>query len=518
MSNTRHAPPGTSLRQNSFASSPDIERGLLGNLVALKCATLKRAEDRELIRWLQHMSHADGGLAALAAQVLERQSITSPQRKRAARKFSRSVDESLGRLHPANIGVINQKVLDDRQRMESEADMQAVRNNLPDMIAELCLNPSIPVADGWPQALPNLPAILRGLKAEHTERAVSAFTDTELSRTVWSEILDTHEMGGATLLHGGSGNGQSFAAKGCCAAHPGRARYALLPATNDATGFWRTLAESVGSAAGQSFKCMQIRDRVIETLRAGDLVLVLDNSQWLFPVSDYRYALPNRVNWVLELVELGVPVVMIADSKIFDTLGFVEARTGWNRNKFVNQLSRVRELPSALPKEDVQTVAAAILPDGERAAQRKLADYMIVAQGYLHSGTPAAQRARRIAARNKHDRVTLADINEALESWMVPAVQSMEAALKRADAAADKCKGKVRNWRPDTEAQIAAKGKRRNQIVTSSDMEARDPAAARLQSTGSESAAKEFHHPRALRLAGTGAAKAMADANLVTGV
>ena len=62
----------------------------------------------------------------------------------------------------------------------------------------------------------------------------------------------------------------------------------------------------------------------------------MDAAQNLFPVSDYRYALPNRLNQILELAEQGVSIVLLADSKLFDTLGFVEARTGWSRSKFVN--------------------------------------------------------------------------------------------------------------------------------------------------------------------------------------
>ena len=97
---------------------------------------------------------------------------------------------------------------------------------------------------------------------------------------------------------------------------------------------------------------------------------------------------------------------------------------------------------------------------------------MLVAQGYLHSGRPNEKRARRIAAEQKRDRVSLVDMTEAIVSWMVPAFKDMSSALKRADAAASKSKSKVRNWRPDTDAQTAAKaGKRRNQIVTSTDLD-----------------------------------------------
>lgn len=527
MSNTRHAQPGVPLRQNRFASSPAIERGLLGNLVALKCATIESPENRELLYWLQSVSHKPGGLAGIATEALRRFS------GRAKVKLTRH-DESLieSKLQPVDsyaamfdeceAKLIPQRREDERQLREfmRQSNWENFTHGFPDSLAELCLDPAVGFegdSGGWPSVYPGLLKIVRDIKAELTSQAESLFAHTELSRAVWSEILNAHQMGGAALLHNSSGSGKSFSAKAFCAANPGRARYVIVPATNDATGFWRAIAESLGSAAGQSFKCQQIRDRVIQTLSGGDLVLVLDNCQSLFPVSDYRYALPNRVNWVLELAASGVPVVMLADSKLFDTLGFVEARTGWSRNQFVNQLNLV-ELPSSLSKEDVQTVAAAVLPDGDKAAQRKLADYMIVAQGYLHSGNATAQRARRIAASQNRDHVTLSDMEKALDSWGKPAFKSMDAALKRADAAAARCKAKVRNWRPDTEAQTAAKGKRRNQIVTSCDVEQTPqgrPAKA-LQDSGSKAADEQFHHRGASPRVGTQPGRGVIPADLAT--
>ena len=510
MSNTRHATPGSALNQNRFASSPDIERGLLGNLVALKCATVESAEDRELLYWLQHISRAQGGLARVAGEVIKRFLLRDPD---AVSKMKHLTDTSLDEIDEelrCNRGAEDEEPRSVRERHWLWQDFV---QHFPEKLAELCLDPAV----AWPAQYPELYSILRELKSEQSQRVESAFAHTELSRIVWRELAETHEMGGTVLLHNSSGNGKSYAAKTYCETHPGHARYVNTPATNDETGFLRAIAEALGVGAGLSFKAIQMRERILPMLRARDIVLVLDSAQWLFPVSDYRYALPNRINWILTaLSEQGVPVVMIAESKLFDTLGLAEARTGWNRNKFVNQLSGIVELPAALEKEDVQAVAAALLPDGERAAQRKLADFMIVAQGYLHAGQPAAQRSRRIAASHQRERVTLADMTEAIDTRMVPAFKSMNAALKRADDAAAKCKGKVRNWRPDTAAQTSAKaGKRRNQVVTSSDLKpapqigsqdreqpGRRQSAALLPESGSAAATQEFSHPRAMRRVG----------------
>jgi hypothetical protein len=548
MSSTRYAKPGSPLKQNRYASSPEFGAGLLGNLVAKRCRVLESAEDRELIWALQYFSNREGGLAQVAAGLREQfaarigtkkmrefgvkpEAIYKADQVRELRRDFTCSDESFLLRGEFDGAWSLTELLDNddwhreaKDRLRAEAAKQPLTypgvaflnvceraaRNLADDLNAVCLDPAKSFDSVW--YFHELRDCLR--EYQRTAFDKSGFAETTLSKSIWSEILDVSEMGGTVLLHNSSGNGKSFAAKAYCEAYPGRARYVLVPATNDATAFWRTLAGAVGSADGLSYKCDQLRDRAVQTLLSGDLVLVLDNCQWLFPVSDYRYALPNRINWMLELSERGVPVVMIGDTKLFDTLGFVEARTGWNRNKFVNQLSNVVELPAGLPVEEVRGVAAVLLPDGDRTAQRTLADCMIAAPGYLHSGIPAAQRARRFAAADHRVRVTQADMDAALETSMKPSFKALESGLKRADAAAGKSKTKVRNWRPDTEAQTAAKsGKRRNQIVTSSDMQ-----RAGLPDSGADSSgqADDFRPSGNNRLGNTGSGQRQIAPDLVT--
>jgi hypothetical protein len=70
MSSTRTAADDSKFRQERYASSTEFERGLLANLVAKRCALIDDAADRELIWFVQFLSHRDGGLAAVAAELL----------------------------------------------------------------------------------------------------------------------------------------------------------------------------------------------------------------------------------------------------------------------------------------------------------------------------------------------------------------------------------------------------------------------------------------------------------------
>jgi AAA domain len=72
MSSTRTAKDKSVFHQGRYASSPEFERGLLAYLVAKRCAIIESATDRELIWFVQYLSHREGGLAALASDLLDK--------------------------------------------------------------------------------------------------------------------------------------------------------------------------------------------------------------------------------------------------------------------------------------------------------------------------------------------------------------------------------------------------------------------------------------------------------------
>src|SRR6266567_5557640 len=55
--------------QERFWDADEFERGLKAAPVAKRCAVLGRAEDRELVWFLQLLSHREGGLPAVAADI-----------------------------------------------------------------------------------------------------------------------------------------------------------------------------------------------------------------------------------------------------------------------------------------------------------------------------------------------------------------------------------------------------------------------------------------------------------------
>ena len=69
MSNTRKGQHGSGFRMARFAASPECQTDLMANQVARRCRQLG-AEDRELIWFLQLLSHREGGLRQVARDLV----------------------------------------------------------------------------------------------------------------------------------------------------------------------------------------------------------------------------------------------------------------------------------------------------------------------------------------------------------------------------------------------------------------------------------------------------------------
>ena len=205
MSSTRHAPAGSPLKQNRYASSPELETGLLANMVAKRCSVLPRAEDCELIWFVQSLSHQDGGLKQFAAELCERypERLATPAMQRLGAKpgqvySAKQVEQVRAEIPGGNFNYLLQGENDlasyldgpaepadpmDRYtgawereqraasaKIKSEAAKRPTTYEaslfwaLPDggeellerYLTELCLDPAKPLADGSPWFFPSM--------------------------------------------------------------------------------------------------------------------------------------------------------------------------------------------------------------------------------------------------------------------------------------------------------------------------------------------------------------------------
>jgi hypothetical protein len=197
MSSTRQATDSSVFRQERFASAPEFERGLMANLVARRCAVLEGREARQLIWFIQKLSHEPGGIKKLIADLMAK----CPERfvTRAMQRFGTrsaqvySAEQANTVRHEIEMAKANDfdpaELLSDSEknlrrykafkRCATQAGAQkcpasdfvgrcreAASQGLENLIMELALDPAMVIGDDGPWYFPTLISTLREFQAE----------------------------------------------------------------------------------------------------------------------------------------------------------------------------------------------------------------------------------------------------------------------------------------------------------------------------------------------------------------
>jgi hypothetical protein len=479
MSSTRIATDG-GFHQERFCSAAQFEKGLLANLVAKRCELLPNPKDRELIWFAQLLSHRDG-LEKLSAELLKRfpEQIGTP----AMRRFGMAPGQVYTPDQVAAIGAeianaggqcpLLEKLALERRRSRLTASaavsrrLQAIADSdsrrcgdeaveskaeacsyalfeildlkeletelLPKLLAQMCMEPTCDLAAYRPWYFPTLVECLREYMGDWVEARRAGLAATELSGQVFESLDFALQSGGMVVLDGPPLRiGKSFAARTWCELHPGLARYVHVPASNDDIGFFRAIAESIGSASAFSFKGVQLRERVEVTLQSSKVMLVLDDAHYLWPQNNRREALPNRLNWLLAgLVKHGVPVALLTTPQFARDQVIVEKKTGWTNAQFLSQISEYKKLPQVLSKAELIEIAELCLPAAERKLIQALALYAVASGRYLTAIESVVKRARFIAGKAGREAVTFSDVDEAINHHVIPSDLALSKALDR---------------------------------------------------------------------------------------
>ena len=452
----------------------------MANLVAKRCTVLERAEDRELVWFLQWLSHQDGGLKRLAVELCARfpDRIATPAMQRMGaqagqiynakqvklvraeipngeRDFALKGEIELADLlsvpdEPADTwedytGTWQKDRKAERSRLEyaaakhpasyAAADfstrcLDGATQHLERQMGELCLDPAASLVDGSPWYFPTLVSTLRELLAGHVATRRAATKNTAIGKQVFEALDYALATGKMVLIDGRERRGKSHATKAWCEQHQGAVRYALLEATNDDFSFFRILAESIGVSCSLKSKAQELRERVAETLQKSKLMLVVDEAHYLWPQSHYRHTTPGRINWLMTaLVNHGVPVALVTTPQFFRSQKEIEDRTHWTSGQFTGRIGHYAKLPENLSQDDLRLVARTMLPEGDSRSIESLADYAQGSKKYLSAVEDAASRARYLASKSGRSRVQFADVKQAILESVIPSDSALAAAL-----------------------------------------------------------------------------------------
>lgn len=457
MSSTRHADEGTQFRQEKFCSSSEFHRGLMANLVAKRCEVLPDAADRELIWWLQWMSHQDGGMDALANELMHRypERNATPSMVRYGMKAGQVYKaEQVKAIRSEMASQSSFWLRGERDALGFEAGegaptsyaasefigecRYAAERNLSQHLMELCLDPAfdlsavgsgenqysmqargIRAASPW--YFPSLVTTLRELKERQAETSRTHTVVTALGQQVWDTLDYCLESRRMVLIDGVARTGKTFAAESWCKLRPGRARYVQVPSSADEIGFYRAIARSVGVSINLNSKAQQLRDRIEDVLHTGALMLCLDEAHWLWPQSTYRDALPSRVTWIMTaLVNQRVPVALVTTPQFLRSQKALVKRSCWTDEQFTGRIGHYEKLPSVLSDDDLAAVARAFLPEGDARSIVYLVQYAQASAKYLAGIESVVSRARFIVKREGRSTVVTKDIRRAIKESVMP--------------------------------------------------------------------------------------------------
>jgi len=324
MSNTRHAPADAPISYERYMSSPEFAklRGIPGTAVAAKADLYGDGRKRSLLFFLQSLSLKRDGLRQVAHNV--------------AKTFPDSGEEQLTRL-----------------------------------LVELCINPKVIIGFSaevsstkicW-QPFPNgLCDVLYQFQDQYEAKAKADFVMTSIGREVFDTLDHALAIRKMVVVEGNSGIGKTTAVEAWCGAHQGEARLVSLSGISHKTGFFQKLATTIGLAASNR-KATDMQVKVEEFFRRTQLMLVIDEAHYLWPQHQRSHSSPELVDWInTALVNQRVPVALVCTDQFAKLKARVEKRTGWTSEQLEHRVKRYKKLPAAPTKQDLEAVAANLLP------------------------------------------------------------------------------------------------------------------------------------------------------------
>ncbi len=343
-----------------------------------------------------------------------------------------SRDQAAAKKQPSSYPVAALRELCYSAAMEGMPELEC-RNphKLERELAEMCLNPEWQFEAVSPWYFADMLNVLRECQQQWIQEK-SKVVVTALGKKVCDTLDYTLHSRSLSLVEGNARMGKSFSARAWCLQHPGKARFVEVPAGNDDATFYRTISRGLGLGNFLKYKSSEIRDKVESVLLTGDILLVLDEAQRLWPQGNYRYGFPGRITWVMAMANAGVPICMVSTPQFIMTQKVIE-KTGWNSAQLTGRIGHYEFLPSELETSDLIAVSRAVLPEASEAVLKALAIYARTSARYLSAVDSIAKRAQYIALRSGRNDCSTEDVRTAMKESVIPSDTMLQRTLEIAN-------------------------------------------------------------------------------------
>lgn len=226
-------------------------------------------------------------------------------------------------------------------------------------------------------------------------------SSTVASRTIFETLDYALTQRGFVLVEGTYRIGKSYAAQAWAQMHLGECRYIQLSSSPDETSFIRSFARALGVACSPQMKATQMKNRVEETIRRQHLLMVIDEADYCWDGAVKVREAPVRINWLMTaLINNGVPVALVASRNFSRMMAHTERRAPhWGSEQFTGRIKLRRTLPDDLEETDLFAIAAALVPEADKATRTLLVAHAMRSEGYVAALESGAARARFFATK-----------------------------------------------------------------------------------------------------------------------
>ena len=365
------------MRQERFASSAGFSKGLLGNLVARRCARVSSRAARELLYFIHELSSREPGL--------RHPSCTSfpawPWGNEAAND-----ETAFERIA--------------RELCEAHGIPAKVAATIPDFLTGLCLNPKVPADSAQLAGFPGILAALDSYRRKFEQATASRVAMTATTKTVWGVLDYAMNQPGLVLAEGPYRTGKSYSAQAWAQMHLGQCRYVQLSSAKDEGSFYRDIARACGVACSTQMKAAEMRNRIEAVLREQHLLLIVDESDFIWPQAVNVKQVPDRVCWILtSLINNGVPVALIGSANFSRLMSNCETRCKlWGSTQFYGRLRLRQPLPAKLSESDLFAIARACVPEADDSTHMLLVGHALKSAVPIPAIESCAARARYFAS------------------------------------------------------------------------------------------------------------------------
>ncbi len=359
MSSTRYAADGSESSPHRWASSPEYSYGLNAGLVAKRAGLLSRSQDRELVWFLHELSHRTDLYKHWTANAFPVWPWEADESESGLCGLERVAGEICQKPETLATFCLNPAVIIRNHDLSPE-DHESIQ--IPEWNAkqsDVCYSKRAFYGD-----LNELINALKKYKLRFESASTNRFIETSISRKI-SQTLDyAMDERCMVLIQGNSRIGKSVSAQMWAQRHLGRARYVQLEATTDEQSFFACIARALGMPNTRNYKAWELRNNVLRVLESGDLLLIIDEADHLWPRTDRPRLAPSRIDWInTALVNHGVPVALIGTPKFSMQLELFDKQCPvWASEQFVGRLADQVILPSELPDEELESIARHLLP------------------------------------------------------------------------------------------------------------------------------------------------------------